>query len=65
MKEKKDTPLSPDAVRELFRQIGSKGGKSKAASMTKAERSANARKMVQARWEKYRAEKRKQAERRG
>ena len=35
---------------EYFREQGAKGGKKRAASMTKAERSASAKKAAAARW---------------
>ena len=38
-------------------EAGRKGGKARAESMTKAERSASARAAVQARWDRIRAEK--------
>ena len=50
--EKKD----PAAV-ALGRKGGLKGGKARAATMTKAERSASAKKAAQARWGKKRGKK--------
>jgi hypothetical protein len=46
---KKRTKL-PDAVLEFFKKQGSIGGKQRAENLTAAERSAQARKAVQARW---------------
>ncbi len=51
----------PEAVREYFVKMGRKGGKiggkKSAANHTPEERSASARKAVQARWAKARAKK--------
>jgi hypothetical protein len=51
----------PEAVREYFVKMGRKGGKiggkKRAANQTAEERSATARKAVQARWAKARAAK--------
>lgn len=41
--------------RELFARMGQEGGKKRAANMTRAERQAQARKAIQARWDRYRA----------
>ncbi len=46
---------NPAAV-ELGRRGGLKGGKARAAKMTKEERSESARKAANARWEKWRRE---------
>jgi len=40
--------------REIFRRMGRKGGKNKAAKMTAAERSALGKKAINARWKKAR-----------
>ena len=49
----------PPEVQEFFVKMGRKGGKiggtARAAKMTKEERSASARKAVQARWAKEKA----------
>jgi hypothetical protein len=54
---RKQIPLE---FREYFSKLGKKGGKkggpARAARMTAEERSASARKAVQARWEKAKAE---------
>lgn len=47
-------PKLPDAVLEFFRQQGSVGGKKRAAHLSAKERSEQARKAVNARWEKFR-----------
>ena len=47
--------LSKEA-REFFAKEGRKGGKSRAQKMTPEERSESARKAVEARWAKLRAE---------
>jgi len=45
----------PKAALEFFRQKGRKGGKQRAANLTPAQRSEQARKAVQARWAKQAA----------
>lgn len=45
----------PEAALEFFRQKGRKGGKQRAANLTPAQRSEQARNAVQARWAKQAA----------
>jgi hypothetical protein len=51
----------PPGLREYFSKLGKKGGKlggpARAAKMTPEERSASAKKAIEARWAKVRAEK--------
>jgi hypothetical protein len=46
----------PDEVREFFRRQGRIGGKTRAQNLTAEERSQGARRAVQARWAKRKAE---------
>lgn len=45
-----------DPVKEYLRKLGRKGGKARAKKLTPEERSASARKAVQARWARKKKE---------
>jgi hypothetical protein len=48
-------PMRPKAVQEYFEKIARKGGRARAAKLTKEQRKEIARNAVQARWAKQRA----------
>jgi hypothetical protein len=46
----------PEEIREFFRRQGARGGKTRARNLTAEQRSEGARRAVQARWAKAKAE---------